>query len=159
MPLTIRTMDLGADKTSNALDFDLLRRSMNPALGLRAIRLCLRDTDLLKTQLRAILTVVAVGCDMPFVEPGLLAWLAAQPEPLVVPSLDGQLQPFPGRYDPVLLPALEAALARGDSMRRTIKSLAPRLVGDRELSRFGKPRRLCFNVNVPGDLERAREQI
>ncbi len=61
MPLTIRTMDLGADKTSNALDFDLLRRSMNPALGLRAIRLCLRDTDLFKTQLRAILRVSAIG--------------------------------------------------------------------------------------------------
>jgi phosphotransferase system enzyme I (PtsI) len=61
MTLTIRTMDLGADKTSNALDFDLLRRSMNPALGLRAIRLCLRDTDLFKTQLRAILRASAEG--------------------------------------------------------------------------------------------------
>lgn len=61
MPLTIRTMDLGADKTSNALDFDLLRRSMNPALGLRAIRLCLRDTELFKTQLRAILRASAKG--------------------------------------------------------------------------------------------------
>ena len=54
-PLTIRTMDLGADKTSDALDFSLLRSSVNPALGLRAVRLCLRDTQLFKTQLRAIL--------------------------------------------------------------------------------------------------------
>lgn len=60
-PLTIRTMDLGADKTSEALDFSLLRSSMNPALGLRAIRLCLRDTDLFKTQLRAILRASASG--------------------------------------------------------------------------------------------------
>lgn len=60
-PLTIRTMDLGADKTSDALDFNLLRSSMNPALGLRAIRLCLRDTDLFKTQLRAILRAGAEG--------------------------------------------------------------------------------------------------
>ena len=60
-PLTIRTMDLGADKTSEALDFTLLRSSMNPALGLRAIRLCLRDTDLFKTQLRAILRASAMG--------------------------------------------------------------------------------------------------
>jgi len=59
--LTIRTMDLGADKTSEALDFSLLRSSMNPALGLRAIRLCLRDTELFKTQLRAILRASAVG--------------------------------------------------------------------------------------------------
>lgn len=61
MPLTIRTMDLGADKTSDAIDFSLLRSSVNPALGLRAIRLCLRDTDLFKTQLRAILRSSARG--------------------------------------------------------------------------------------------------
>ncbi len=60
-PLTIRTMDLGADKTSEALDFSLLRSTLNPALGLRAIRLCLRDTDLFKTQLRAILRASALG--------------------------------------------------------------------------------------------------
>lgn len=60
-PLTIRTLDLGADKTSEALDFSLLRSSMNPALGLRAVRLCLRDTDLFKTQLRAILRASAAG--------------------------------------------------------------------------------------------------
>ena len=61
MPLTIRTMDLGADKTSDALDFNLLRSSMNPALGLRAVRLCLRDTELFKTQLRAILRASVHG--------------------------------------------------------------------------------------------------
>jgi len=61
IPLTIRTMDLGADKTNEALDFQLLRSSKNPALGLRAIRLCLRDTDLFKTQLRAILRASARG--------------------------------------------------------------------------------------------------
>ncbi|MEJ8569636.1 phosphoenolpyruvate--protein phosphotransferase [Elongatibacter sediminis] len=60
-PLTIRTMDLGADKTGEALDFSLVRSSMNPALGLRAVRLCLRDTDLFKTQLRAILRASAGG--------------------------------------------------------------------------------------------------
>jgi phosphotransferase system enzyme I (PtsI) len=61
VPLTIRTMDLGADKTTKALDFSLLRSSMNPALGLRAVRLCLRDTDLFKTQIRAILRASAMG--------------------------------------------------------------------------------------------------
>ena len=61
IPLTIRTLDLGADKSTDALDFSLLRRSTNPALGLRAIRLCLRDTALFKTQLRAILRVSSNG--------------------------------------------------------------------------------------------------
>jgi phosphotransferase system enzyme I (PtsI) len=61
IPLTIRTLDLGADKTDPQFDFSRLRGSVNPALGLRAIRLCLRDTDLFKTQLRAILRASARG--------------------------------------------------------------------------------------------------
>jgi len=60
-PLTIRTLDLGADKSTDSLDFSQLQRSTNPALGLRAVRLCLRDTDLFKTQLRAILRASATG--------------------------------------------------------------------------------------------------
>jgi len=59
--LTIRTLDLGADKSTDSLDFSQLRRSANPALGLRAVRLCLRDTSLFKTQLRAILRASAAG--------------------------------------------------------------------------------------------------
>ncbi len=53
--LTIRTLDLGADKGTDLLDFRSLRSNPNPALGLRAVRLCLRELDLFKTQLRAIL--------------------------------------------------------------------------------------------------------
>jgi phosphotransferase system enzyme I (PtsI) len=60
-PLTIRTLDLGADKSTDSLDFSQLRRAANPALGLRAVRLCLRDTALFKTQLRAILRASASG--------------------------------------------------------------------------------------------------
>jgi phosphotransferase system enzyme I (PtsI) len=59
--LTIRTLDLGADKSTDSLDFSQLSRSANPALGLRAVRLCLRDTGLFKTQLRAILRASATG--------------------------------------------------------------------------------------------------
>ncbi len=69
-PLTIRTLDLGADKSTGVLDFSQLRRSVNPALGLRAIRLCLSDTALFKTQLRAILRASHTGpvrCLIPMV--------------------------------------------------------------------------------------------
>jgi phosphotransferase system enzyme I (PtsI) len=52
--LTIRTLDLGADKTADHLNFETLRSHPNTALGLRAVHLCLRETDLFKTQLRAI---------------------------------------------------------------------------------------------------------
>jgi phosphotransferase system enzyme I (PtsI) len=52
--VTIRTLDLGPDKFS----FHRQRtRESNPALGLRAIRLCLREEELFRTQLRAILRV------------------------------------------------------------------------------------------------------
>jgi phosphotransferase system enzyme I (PtsI) len=61
LPLTIRTLDLGADKSTDYLDFAQLRGCANPALGLRAVRLCLRDTDLFKVQLRAILRASALG--------------------------------------------------------------------------------------------------
>lgn len=52
-PVTIRTLDLGADKTADAVGGE--HNSANPALGLRAVRLCLREPELFRPQLRAIL--------------------------------------------------------------------------------------------------------
>ena len=56
--VTIRTMDIGADKQTPALD---LGREENPFLGFRAIRVCLAKPDILRTQLRAILRASAFG--------------------------------------------------------------------------------------------------
>jgi phosphotransferase system enzyme I (PtsI) len=53
-PVTIRTLDIGNDKLAPALK-DHMVETANPALGLRAIRLSLRDRDLLDAQLGAIL--------------------------------------------------------------------------------------------------------
>jgi molybdopterin-guanine dinucleotide biosynthesis protein A len=103
--------------------------------------------------------VVAVACDLPFVAPGLLAFLAEADEPLVVPVLEGRPQPLLARYDATLLPELEAALAREEPLIRTVESLRPRLLGPDELSRFGDPHRLLFNVNDPEDLRRAEELL
>lgn len=58
-PLTIRTLDLGAEKEFDP-DFQG-PLTQNPALGLRAIRRSLQDTDLFKQQLRAILRASAGG--------------------------------------------------------------------------------------------------
>lgn len=60
-PLVIRTLDIGADKGVDLLDFKNLRSNPNPALGLRAVRLCLRELELFKSQLRAILRTSAFG--------------------------------------------------------------------------------------------------
>ncbi len=58
IPITLRTMDLGADKTT---DYDTSPLSVNPALGLRAIRLCLKEPALFEPQLRAVLRASAKG--------------------------------------------------------------------------------------------------
>ena len=59
-PVTIRTLDLGADKQVDGARPDA-PISQNPALGLRAIRLCLKEPGLFKPQVRAILRASAHG--------------------------------------------------------------------------------------------------
>lgn len=56
-PVTIRTLDIGADKT---LDGEVTVAT-NPALGLRAIRYCLTKPELFSTQLRALLRTALHG--------------------------------------------------------------------------------------------------
>ena len=57
LPVTIRTFDLGADKQLKGA----VRVASNPALGLRAIRLCLAEPQLFRTQLRALLRASTYG--------------------------------------------------------------------------------------------------
>jgi molybdopterin-guanine dinucleotide biosynthesis protein A len=99
--------------------------------------------------------ILAVACDLPLVTPALLEALAAGPEPLALAAPGGDPQPLLGRYAPALLPDLEAALAREEPLRRTVAALAPRLLADAELARFGDPAELLLNVNDSSDLERA----
>lgn len=58
VPLTIRSLDIGSDKQS---DPGSTANCSNPALGLRAVRLCLQDLPLFRSQLRAILRASAHG--------------------------------------------------------------------------------------------------
>jgi len=57
-PLTIRTMDLGADKYTQA---HIEEPERNPFLGLRSIRFCLQNLPMFKAQLRALLRASALG--------------------------------------------------------------------------------------------------
>jgi phosphotransferase system enzyme I (PtsI) len=57
LPVTIRTLDLGADKRLNGD----LRVSTNPALGLRAVRFCLAEPQMFLAQLRALLRASVYG--------------------------------------------------------------------------------------------------
>jgi len=56
--VTLRTFDLGGDKFSSSFD---VPRELNPMLGLRAVRLQLRETEVLLAQLRAMLRASAYG--------------------------------------------------------------------------------------------------
>ena len=58
-PLIIRTFDLGGDKLAEGVAD--VTDELNPFLGWRAIRFCLENQDIFKTQLRAILRASAVG--------------------------------------------------------------------------------------------------
>jgi phosphotransferase system enzyme I (PtsI) len=57
-PVTIRTLDLGGDRFSSEISWT---KETNPALGLRAIRFCLQQPEMFKSQLRAILRASAFG--------------------------------------------------------------------------------------------------
>ncbi|MDR2186034.1 MAG: phosphoenolpyruvate--protein phosphotransferase [Treponema sp.] len=57
-PVTLRTLDIGGDKTLESMQ---LPREDNPVLGSRALRLCFSKPDMFKTQLRAALRASAFG--------------------------------------------------------------------------------------------------
>jgi phosphotransferase system enzyme I (PtsI) len=61
IPLTIRTLDLGMDKSTGSISDSGCMPAINPALGLRAIRLCLKEPELFIPQLRAILRASVEG--------------------------------------------------------------------------------------------------
>jgi phosphotransferase system enzyme I (PtsI) len=57
-PVVVRTLDIGGDKELPYLE---LPKEMNPFLGFRAIRLCLEEQDIFRTQLRALLRASSYG--------------------------------------------------------------------------------------------------
>ena len=61
LPLTIRTVDLGADKEVDGIGRQVSHVRSNPALGLRAVRLCLKEPEFFRPQLRAILRASKYG--------------------------------------------------------------------------------------------------
>jgi len=129
------------------LDCEIVREAEEPRHPLLGIVAALRRA--------AGRPVVAVACDMPLVPAALLDHLASARDPLLVAAPGDRPQPLLGRYAAELLPDLEAALPREEPLRRTVALLSPRLLGTRELSRFGDPERMLVNVNDEADLRRA----
>ncbi|MHB8531933.1 MAG: NTP transferase domain-containing protein [Solirubrobacteraceae bacterium] len=100
--------------------------------------------------------VLALGCDMPFLEPALLAALAAHPAPTLAMALGGRLGPLPARYEAAQAGALEVAARAGRSMGEVLQELGATVLDEDWLRRFGDPARMLFSVNDAAGLERAR---
>ncbi len=105
--------------------------------------------------------VLVVAWDMPFVSVGLLGHLRSLGEggvDAVLPASGSRrgLEPMCAWYAPACLPAIEAALDRGD--RRLVAFLDDvrvTRVPAEDVARFGNPDRLFLNVNSADELERA----
>lgn len=98
--------------------------------------------------------VLLLACDMPFLTSPLLDWLAGL-DGAAMAEVGGRPQPLLSLCLPEHLPILRAALDEQHPLRDAMAALAPWIVDERELSRFGDPERLCFNVNGPSDLRTA----
>ncbi len=99
----------------------------------------------------AVDAVVAIACDMPFVSGPLLAWLAALPGAAMAQVAE-RAQPLLARYPLESSPLLALALAERRPLHAALEGLAPAILAEDELSRFGDPASLCFNVNDAADL-------
>jgi molybdopterin-guanine dinucleotide biosynthesis protein A len=102
--------------------------------------------------------VLLLACDMPFLTGELLAWLAPLDGAAMV-AIGGRAQPLLARCPSGHLPVLRRALAEQRPLRATIGELAPKIIDERELARFGDPERLCFNVNDAEDLRLAESWL
>jgi molybdenum cofactor guanylyltransferase len=100
-------------------------------------------------------SLLVCGCDLPFVTPDLVAWLAGLDAPLAAPRIGGRLHPLFGRYASSLVGPLSEALERRAPLQETLTALGVQVVEEGELRAFGNPELLLFNVNTPEDLQRA----
>jgi molybdopterin-guanine dinucleotide biosynthesis protein A len=118
------------------------------AAGLRALR---EECD----------AAFAVGCDVPFLDQGVIGWLAAKLEgfDLVMPRAGGVLQPMAALYRVSVLPEVEALIASGErSPRALVPRVRSRIVEEAEIDAFDPQRRFLRNVNVPDDYQRALQE-
>ncbi len=107
---------------------------------------------------------VVVACDLPFVEPALLAGLTglAPGWDAVVPVISGRLQPLCAVYHRAVAQTAETMLRRGDrSMRQLLSQpgFRVRQVSEQELRVWDPELRSFTNINTPEDYERARDML
>lgn len=106
------------------------------------------------------MSVFVTGCDMPFIRPDLLRFMAslAVGERAVVPVVGGLFEPLFAIYPPGALQVARGLLESGEmKLSRLIGGLDVIEVREEELRRFDPELTSFTNVNTPAELERARE--
>lgn len=100
-----------------------------------------------------------VACDMPFLNAGLLRYMAglAAGHAVVVPHWQGELEALHAFYSRECLPAIEPILRRGGGRIVTFcEQVSARYVEPDEIARFDPSGLSFFNINSPEDWERAQ---
>lgn len=96
------------------------------------------------------------ACDMPFLEPGLLRFMAglADGPDVVVPRVGGQYEPLLAIYHCRLLPLMEARVRQGvQRVQALYDELSLRPVTEEEIRRFDPGKRSFINLNTPAQYE------
>ena len=103
---------------------------------------------------------LVVAADMPFLNPDLLQYLVgvAPGFDVVMPRVDGEIEPLHAVYSRECLPAIQGQIDRNRlQIRVFLEQVRVRYVEPADMDRFD-PRRLSFfNVNTPEDLTKAQE--
>jgi molybdopterin-guanine dinucleotide biosynthesis protein A len=106
--------------------------------------------------------VLCVACDMPFIEPGILALLLGSDagEDALVPRVGGHPEPLLAVYRRSALPAIERALAAGRlRVVDGLEGLRVRYIEEGEIASVDPAGRCFVNVNTPGELAAARAAV
>lgn len=119
-PVTIRTLDVGGDKIAYNLN---VSQEANPAMGLRAIRLCLSRRDLFRTQLRAVLRASVYG-DCRLLLPMISCLTEIRSAKQIIEEVKGELKAEGQEFDPQLklgiLVEVPSAVAIADMLAKEV---------------------------------------
>lgn len=105
---------------------------------------------------------LAVACDMPFLQPGLLRAVAAACEEaaIAMPRIDGVAQPLLAAYRQSIVPQATRLLDEGDGRIRALLPLVEHRILDVEELRVHDPKLQSFtNVNQPEDLDAVEQAL